>query len=60
MLFHVADGLIDVTQGSTTITISNNYFSHHDKVLLAHSDNYMLDRVMQVTESYQFQIIVVL
>ena len=26
------DGLIDVIHASTAITISNNYFSHHDKV----------------------------
>lgn len=26
------DGLIDVTHGSTAVTISNNYYSNHDKV----------------------------
>lgn len=31
-LSYCADGLIDVTLGSTAITISNNYLSHHDKV----------------------------
>ncbi|KAL1827119.1 hypothetical protein ACET3Z_005531 [Daucus carota] len=47
------DGLIDVTEGSTAVTISNNYFSHHDKVmLLGHSDNYMLDKGMQVTIAF--------
>lgn len=29
-----ADGLIDVIHGSTAITISNNYFTKHDKVSL--------------------------
>lgn len=27
-----ADGLVDVIQGSTDVTISNNYFENHDKV----------------------------
>ncbi|KAL2899937.1 putative pectate lyase 13 [Bienertia sinuspersici] len=48
-----ADGLIDCTVGSTAITISNNYFSHHDKVmLLGHSDDYSADRGMQVTVAF--------
>ncbi|KAL0364491.1 UNVERIFIED_CONTAM: putative pectate lyase 22 [Sesamum angustifolium] len=35
------DGLIDVIHGSTAITISNNYMTHHNKVmLLGHSDLY--------------------
>ncbi|KAK1356453.1 Pectate lyase [Heracleum sosnowskyi] len=50
---HCTDGLIDVTEGSTAVTISNNYFSHHDKVmLLGHSDNFMLDKGMQVTIAF--------
>ncbi|GAB4836398.1 hypothetical protein Ancab_001309 [Ancistrocladus abbreviatus] len=48
-----ADGLIDCTEGSTAITISNNYFFHHDKVmLLGHSDDYVADRGMQVTVAF--------
>ncbi|GMG99442.1 hypothetical protein Nepgr_001282 [Nepenthes gracilis] len=48
-----ADGLIDCTLGSTAITISNNYFFHHDKVmLLGHSDNYVADKGMQVTVAF--------
>uniref|UniRef100_A0A7C8ZHU8 Pectate lyase n=1 Tax=Opuntia streptacantha TaxID=393608 RepID=A0A7C8ZHU8_OPUST len=48
-----ADGLIDCTEGSTAITISNCYFSHHDKVmLLGHSDDYPADRGMQVTVAF--------
>ncbi|CAN6449291.1 unnamed protein product [Victoria cruziana] len=48
-----ADGLVDAIQGSTAITISNNYFTHHDKVmLLGHSDSYTKDRDMQVTIAF--------
>jgi len=32
-LAKAADGLIDAIRGSTLITISNNYFMNHDKVL---------------------------
>ncbi|KAK9126580.1 hypothetical protein Scep_015426 [Stephania cephalantha] len=47
------DGLIDVTEGSTAVTISNNYMSHHDKVmLLGHSDRNVDDKGMQVTVAF--------
>ncbi|KAK9715161.1 hypothetical protein RND81_06G146700 [Saponaria officinalis] len=47
------DGLIDATHGSTAITISNNYMSHHDKVmLLGHSDSCTQDTGMQVTVAF--------
>ncbi|KAJ8546391.1 hypothetical protein K7X08_018974 [Anisodus acutangulus] len=47
------DGLIDAIHGSTAITISNNYFTHHDKVmLLGHSDSYTQDKGMQVTVAF--------
>nr|GMD01197.1 pectate lyase-like [Ipomoea batatas] len=47
------DGLVDAIHGSTAITISNNYFTHHDKVmLLGHSDAYTLDKNMQVTVAF--------
>ncbi|GAB4848046.1 hypothetical protein Ancab_002706 [Ancistrocladus abbreviatus] len=47
------DGLIDVIHGSTAITISNNYMTHHDKVmLLGHSDAYTQDKDMQVTVAF--------
>ncbi|PIA30359.1 hypothetical protein AQUCO_05600058v1, partial [Aquilegia coerulea] len=47
------DGLIDAIHGSTAITISNNYMTHHDKVmLLGHSDSYTQDKNMQVTIVY--------
>ncbi|KAG5534785.1 hypothetical protein RHGRI_022781 [Rhododendron griersonianum] len=45
------DGLIDAIHGSTAITISNNYMTHHDKVmLLGHDDAYTDDKNMQVTK----------
>lgn len=38
---------------STAITISNNYFTHHDKVmLLGHSDSYTQDKNMQATIAF--------
>ncbi|CAN6464353.1 unnamed protein product [Victoria cruziana] len=47
------DGLIDAIRGSTAITISNNYMTHHDKVmLLGHSDAYTQDKDMQVTIAF--------
>ncbi|CAN0825920.1 Probable pectate lyase 13 [Linum grandiflorum] len=47
------DGLIDVIMGSTGITISNNYFSHHNEVMLmGHDDGYALDTGMQVTIAF--------
>uniref|UniRef100_A0A162AP52 Pectate lyase n=1 Tax=Daucus carota subsp. sativus TaxID=79200 RepID=A0A162AP52_DAUCS len=50
-LSNCADGLVDAIMGSTAITISNNYFTHHNEVmLLGHSDTYARDKVMQVTK----------
>ncbi|KAJ4915654.1 putative pectate lyase 2 [Raphanus sativus] len=47
------DGLIDVVLGSTAVTISNNYFTQHDKVmLLGHNDNYVEDKIMKVTVAF--------
>ncbi|CAA2988832.1 pectate lyase-like [Olea europaea subsp. europaea] len=52
-LSNCQDGLIDAIHGSTAITISNNYFTHHDKVmLLGHSDAYTEDKNMQVTIAF--------
>ncbi|EEF28369.1 probable pectate lyase 13 [Ricinus communis] len=52
-LSYCTDGLIDAIMGSTGITISNNYFSHHDEVmLLGHDDKYVLDSGMQVTIAF--------
>jgi pectate lyase len=47
------DGLVDAIHGSSAITISNNYMTHHDKVmLLGHSDSYTQDKNMQVTIAF--------
>ncbi|XP_041028383.1 putative pectate lyase 2 [Juglans microcarpa x Juglans regia] len=49
-LSRCTDGLIDVIHASTAVTISNNYFSQHDKVmLLGHNDKFSADRTMRVT-----------
>ncbi|CAL0309095.1 unnamed protein product [Lupinus luteus] len=47
------DGLIDVTHASTAVTISNNYFTQHDKVmLLGHNDAFSADRILKVTVAF--------
>ncbi|KAL8094791.1 putative pectate lyase 12 [Apium graveolens] len=52
-LSNCKDGLIDAVMGSTGITISNNFFSHHNEVmLLGHSDDYLPDSKMQVTIAF--------
>ncbi|CAL1359926.1 unnamed protein product [Linum trigynum] len=52
-LSNCADGLIDAIHGSTAITISNNYMTHHNKVmLLGHNDGFTRDRTMQVTIAF--------
>ncbi|CAN1201101.1 Pectate lyase 1 [Linum perenne] len=49
-LYSCQDGLLDVTRGSTNVTISNNWFRNQDKVmLLGHDDGYIRDRGMKVT-----------
>ncbi|KAJ1691184.1 hypothetical protein LUZ63_015339 [Rhynchospora breviuscula] len=48
-----ADGLIDVVQGSTAITISNSHFTRHNDVMLfGASDSYSNDQIMQVTVAF--------
>ncbi|XVF50173.1 hypothetical protein PTKIN_Ptkin04bG0074400 [Pterospermum kingtungense] len=47
------DGLIDVIQASTAVTISNCHFTDHNDVLLfGGSDSYSDDKVMQVTVAF--------
>lgn len=47
------DGLVDVTVGSSDVTVSNNWFLNHDKVmLLGHDDGYDADRRMRVTVAF--------
>jgi pectate lyase len=54
-LYKCNDGLLDVTRGSTDITISNNWFRNQDKVmLLGHDDGYMRDKNMKVTVMYNY------
>ncbi|KAM7530812.1 hypothetical protein LguiB_034222 [Lonicera macranthoides] len=49
-LARCSDGLIDITHASTGVTVSNNYLTDHDKVmLLGHSDSFTADKDMQVT-----------
>ncbi|KAK7380826.1 hypothetical protein VNO78_33345 [Psophocarpus tetragonolobus] len=52
-LYDCQDGLLDVTRGSTNVTISNNWFRNQDKVmLLGHDDGYVRDQNMKVTIVY--------
>ncbi|KAK7310029.1 hypothetical protein RJT34_07222 [Clitoria ternatea] len=52
-LYDCQDGLLDVTRGSIDVTISNNWFRNHDKVmLLGHDDGYVRDQNMKVTVVY--------
>lgn len=52
-LYDSQDGLIDVTRGSTGITISNNWFRNQNKVmLLGHDDGYLRDKDMKVTVAF--------
>ncbi|KAK4485064.1 hypothetical protein RD792_007672 [Penstemon davidsonii] len=52
-LARCTDGLIDVTHGSRAVTISNNYFTQHDKViLLGHQDGYTADIGLKVTVAF--------
>ncbi|KAH7283719.1 hypothetical protein KP509_34G020500 [Ceratopteris richardii] len=52
-LARCTDGLLDATRGSTAITVSNSYFTQHNKVmLLGHSDSYVADKSMQATIAY--------
>lgn len=50
---YCTDGLIDAILGSTAITISNSWFTHHNEVmLLGHNDEYLMDVGMQVTIAF--------
>jgi pectate lyase len=47
------DGLIDVVQGSTAITVSNCHMTEHNDVMLfGASDTYPEDKVMQITVAF--------
>ena len=52
-LYSCQDGLLDVTRGSSWVTVSNNWFRDHDKVmLLGHDDGNVEDKKMRVTVVY--------
>ncbi|XVE56994.1 hypothetical protein DITRI_Ditri04bG0055800 [Diplodiscus trichospermus] len=52
-LSRCTDGLIDVIQGSTAITISNCHLTHHNDVFLfGGSDSNTDDKVMQITVAF--------
>ncbi|XP_027087566.1 putative pectate lyase 2 [Coffea arabica] len=52
-LARCSDGLIDVIHASTAITISNNYFTQHDKVMLfGHNDKNTEDNAIKVTVAF--------
>ncbi|KAK1348064.1 Pectate lyase [Heracleum sosnowskyi] len=54
-LYDCPDGLIDVTRGSTDVTISNNWFRYQNKVmLLGHDDGFLRDRNMKVTVVFNY------
>lgn len=47
------DGLVDVIQGSTAITISNCHMTkHNDVMLFGASDSYSGDKIMQITVAF--------
>ncbi|KAH1075382.1 hypothetical protein J1N35_027710, partial [Gossypium stocksii] len=55
ILYECPDGLLDVTCGSTNVTVSNNWFRDQDKVmLLGHDDGYLEDKNMKVTVTLNY------
>ncbi|XP_050382638.1 pectate lyase-like [Argentina anserina] len=52
-MWNCYDGLIDVIQGSTAITVSNCHMTkHNDVMLFGASDAYDRDQIMQVTVAF--------
>ncbi|KAG9455375.1 hypothetical protein H6P81_008279 [Aristolochia fimbriata] len=52
-MFNCQDGLIDVIESSTAVTISNNHFTrHNDVMLMGASDANSKDAIMQVTIAF--------
>ncbi|KAJ3683619.1 hypothetical protein LUZ60_013846 [Juncus effusus] len=52
-MWNCKDGLIDVIQGSTAITISNSHFTKHQHVMLfGASNSHEEDKIMQVTVAF--------
>ena len=52
-LSNCANGLVDVVEGSSLVTISNSLFTEHDKaILLGHDDAYTSDKSLKVTIAF--------
>uniref|UniRef100_A0A0D9WLQ6 Pectate lyase n=1 Tax=Leersia perrieri TaxID=77586 RepID=A0A0D9WLQ6_9ORYZ len=52
-MWNCADGLIDVIDGSTAVTISNSHFTKHNHVMLFGArDDSPKDKIMQVTLAF--------
>ncbi|KAL6861517.1 hypothetical protein ACP4OV_017217 [Aristida adscensionis] len=52
-MHNCSDGLIDVVDGSTAVTISNGHFTKHDHVMLfGASDSTPKDKMMQITVAF--------
>merc|ERR1712137_829715 len=52
-MYNCSDGLIDVVNGSTAITISNGHFTKHDHVMLFGASNTnQQDKIMQITVAF--------
>jgi pectate lyase len=52
-MYNCSDGLIDVNNGSTAITISNGHFTKHDHVMLFGASNTNpQDKMMQITVAF--------
>lgn len=52
-LAKATDGLLDVTRGSSMVTVSNSLFENHNKVmLLGASPDHTFDRAMRVTVAF--------
>lgn len=52
-MYNCQDGLVDVIQASTAVTISNCHFTKHNEAMLfGASDGYSDDKIMQVTVAF--------
>ncbi|KAE8665285.1 putative pectate lyase 7 [Hibiscus syriacus] len=52
-IYKCSDGIVDIIQGSTAITISNCHITdHNDVMLFGASDSYIPDEKMQVTVAF--------
>ncbi|TVU12671.1 hypothetical protein EJB05_46324 [Eragrostis curvula] len=52
-MYNCSDGLVDVVNGSTAITVSNSHFTKHDHVMLfGASNSNPQDKIMQITVAF--------